>query len=86
MPSNPAVLLQQIQNLDNMLANAAVAGYMNMSDGPSSAGFNSLEDIINARNSLQRLYDRITGIAPIAVRGRITGLPGGTVAQNSNWQ
>jgi hypothetical protein len=86
MPTDPGVLLNQIAAIDNMLANAAVAGAISMGDGSSNASFNSIDKLIAARNSLQSLYDRITGTVPVATRGRITGLPGGTVAQNQNWQ
>jgi hypothetical protein len=54
-----------------------------MQDGTSSASFSNIKDLIEARDRLQALYDRLTGARPLAMRGRVLGLPNGPVSSST---
>lgn len=83
MPSSSATLQAQINAIDAMISNTATAGFTAMQDGGTSASFNSIDKLINARNQLQALLDRITGVKRLHLRGRVVGLPGGAVSMDS---
>jgi hypothetical protein len=79
VPTPLATLQSQIDALDARIIEAA--GANQMSDASTSVSFSSINDLIDARNKLQSLYDRLSGIKPMAARGRVVGLPGGPVSQ-----
>lgn len=86
MPLDLGFLDNAIANLQARIVNASTIGLTEFHDGPTGASQVSIGELVAQLTQLQRLRDRISGVAPVSVRGRITGLPGGTVAQNSNWQ
>ena len=79
MPADPATILAQIAAIDARILE--VSGATQMQDGNTSASFSDIEKLIKARNMLQGLYDRLTGAAPLALRGRVVGLPNGPYMQ-----
>jgi hypothetical protein len=83
MPTPAATLQAQIDAIDAMISNTATAGYTNLQDGGTSASFNSIDKLISARNQLQALLDRVTGVKRLHLRGRVVGLPGGAVSMDS---
>lgn len=86
MPSPSGTIQAQIDALDARISNTTTAGYTSMADGNTSASFDDINALIDARNKLQALLDRITGAKSILARGRVVGLPGGCVTQNSSRQ
>lgn len=81
MPTAADTLLAQITALDARITD--VAGATQMQDGTSSASFSNIKDLIEARDRLQALYDRLTGARPLAMRGRVLGLPNGPVSSGT---
>lgn len=77
MPTSTATLQAQIDAIDARISE--VAGATQMHDGNTSASFSSINDLIDARNKLQTLLDRLTGTRPLFTRGRVVGLPNGPV-------
>ncbi|MBU6247143.1 MAG: hypothetical protein KGN77_05250 [Xanthomonadaceae bacterium] len=86
MPSSASTIAAQIAALDARISNTSTIGYASMGDASSSASFTSLEELILMRNQLQYQYDLLTGAVRRSVRGRVVGLPGGTVSQNQSIQ
>ena len=84
MPTPVATLQSQVDALDAQII--AISGAVQLHDGNTSASYSSINDLISARNSLQALIDRLTGKKRLAVRGRVVGLPGGCVSQDSTLQ
>lgn len=78
MPTPAATLQAQIDALDAQIT--ATAGASQMHDGNTSASFSTINDLIDARNRLQMMLDRMTGARPLATRGRLIGLPNGPVS------
>ena len=83
MPTPAATLQAQISALDALISNTATAGYTAMQDGGTSASFNDIEKLLRARNQLQALLDRITGVKRLHLRGRVVGLAGGASSMDS---
>jgi hypothetical protein len=81
VPTAADTLLAQITALDARISE--VAGATQMQDGTVSASFSNINDLIDARNRLQAMYDRLTGAKPLAVRGRVLGLPNGPVSSTT---
>jgi hypothetical protein len=54
-----------------------VSGATQMHDGNTSASFATINDLIDARNKLQAMIDRLSGTRPLFTRGRVVGLPNG---------
>ncbi len=79
MPTAAETLLTQIAAIDARISSAA--GATSMADGATSASFSGINELIDARNKLQAMYDRMTGASPMIKRGRVVGLPGGCVSQ-----
>ena len=79
MPTPLGTLQAQIDAIDARITE--VAGASQLHDGSTSASFSPINDLIDARNKLQALYDRLSGVKPMAARGRVVGLPGGPVTQ-----
>ena len=82
MPTPAATLQAQIDAIDARISDTTTAGMLSMTDGGTSASFNSLESLIKARNMLQAQLDRVTGAKRMFARGRLCGLPGGPVGAN----
>lgn len=81
MPTPVATLQAQVDALDAQIT--AISGAVQMHDGNTSASYSSMLDLIAARNQLQAAIDRLTGVKRLAIRGRVVGLPGGCVSQDS---
>ena len=86
MPTPAATLQAQIDAVDLLISNSATAGFTSIQDGSTSASFNDIGKLLSARNQLQALLDRITGVKRLHLRGRVIGLPGGAVSMNPNSQ
>lgn len=79
MPTALSTLASQIAAIDAHIIEAA--GATQMQDGNTSASFSAIDNLIESRNRLQALYDRLSGAKPLFVRGRIVGLPNGPSTQ-----
>lgn len=75
MPTPVATLQAQVDALDARIIE--LSGATQMQDGNTSASFADIEKLIDARNKLQAMIDRLTGTRPMIVRGRLTGLANG---------
>lgn len=75
MPTPVATLQAQVDALDARIIE--IAGATQMQDGNTSASFSAINDLIDARNRLQAMIDRLSGRNPIIRRGRVVGLPNG---------
>ncbi len=80
MPTPVATLQAQVDALDARITE--LAGATQMQDGPTSASFADINKLIDARNRLQAMIDRLNGTRPMFVRGRVVGLPNGPVQQS----
>lgn len=81
MPTPIATLQAQVDALDARITE--MAGLTAASDGPTSASVANINDLIDARNRLQSMIDRLSGTRPLFVRGRVVGLPNGASASGS---
>lgn len=80
MPTPIATLQAQVDAIDARIAE--ISGATQMHDGNTSASFATINDLLDARNKLQTLIDRLNGTRPLMTRGRVVGLPNGPYGQN----
>ena len=81
MPTPVATLQAQVDAIDARITE--IAGATQMHDGNTTASFAGINDLIDARNRLQNMIDRISGAQPLFLRGRVVGLPNGPVSMDS---
>ena len=81
MPTPIPTLQAQVDALDAQIV--AIAGATQMHDGNTTASFSAVNDLIDARNRLQNMIDRLTGRQPLFLRGRVVGLPGGPISMDN---
>ena len=80
MPTPVATLQAQVDALDARITE--IAGASQLNDGNTSASFGAINDLIDARNKLQSMIDRLSGARPMILRGRVVGLAGGSYPQS----
>lgn len=87
MPRPLSAIDAQIASLEAQLATATGGGaFEAIEDGSTKAVYRSLEDVMKTLNALYALRDRLSGARPMFARGRVVGLPNGSMNNSGTFQ